>query len=817
MEEVCDMKKLVSLLIIFSLMMLCINAVAAEKIEKLWERACEVPAGGDAVTSMAVWSEGDVLATIDRNAEANAIKLFNSVSGLREEFTEQLDMTGVPTAVNSIYSGDFSEDGTFFACSLSDVSGADLEVFYWADIDSAPVKILDNAYYGYRLGDALDVIGQVSDNSVSIMIGGNSASSQPLVITYPGSTWTSASLSNTVQAQDICQVSSGQFYATYAGGDIVRYNADGSVDATLVTGAENQTSVAVDEANGFLFSVGYAATSINTNHLKVYDLATGTLLASGSGDPINVNSALGANGTSAVEVVEKAGGTYVFAMSENNGCARYSYSTNLLVASSGGDFTTIQGAISSYCTGGANAGAVKPLLIEISTNGSPYDEAISLDQSATGSGDIVGDLILKGVGPSKPIVKVQNGGGIGGDDGLPILQDAANVILKNLVICPSQSGTTLTDDLIAMTESSANTTMNWYEIYGCILTDINTSGAPMITATSQALDEPPATRGSEMVDGDSLFRTQASSSLSYFMEQSVVYYNPHLSYMIVGGDADAEIRLHNCIVSQSRPAAIYSVSYDTQHALIITGDDQTNGILSGNTINCSALYEFNRREFYYGSGIDTRGSSAKLVVILKNAIVHTTQNNLNCNGINTIGDGLGQNTDIYKIHDVIFDVTGNGAIRDEFVYDAANATDIRRCTLKAINECIYIENTSAASTSISVIDSIFADATGAIRTTCSNAVTVSLTNCALPGDGPNAIGSIAIADGSGVAPNLTETNCIYTDPEFTSTDPLLGTYLDPVGAAYAGAALGDDLSGDDLGGGANYAGADNVEAWSIME
>ena len=189
-----------------------------------------------------------------------------------------------------------------------------------------------------------------------------------------------------------------------------------------------------------------------------------------------------ANGSSSVEIIESASGTYIYAMSERMGCARYSYSTVLTVASSGADFTTIQGAIMSYCQGGANAGAVKPLVIAIDPASGPYNEMISLSQIDSGTGDIAGDLVLKATGGSKALIQLQEGD-VGADSGLPIKQDVANVILKDLVLCASVTGATFTKDLLHMQEVASNSEENWIEFYGCILTAIDDNGDPMITST----------------------------------------------------------------------------------------------------------------------------------------------------------------------------------------------------------------------------------------------------------------------------------------------------------------------------------------------
>jgi hypothetical protein len=599
-------KKIVFLSVLLTLAVSSLNVNAAEIVEKYWERGCGVDNTADNVRNMAVWPDGDILATINRASGPDAIQLFNATTGLMEEVTEHLDMTGIPEATYGVVAGDFSGDGAFFACSLSYQAGANLAVYYWATLDATPVKILDQVY-STRLGDALDATGEVGDHSISILISGNNAASIPVRIAYDGSTWTATSLANPVQAQDIHQVAGGKFYATYSGGDIVRYNADGSVDATAVTGSGAQSSMAVDETRGLIYSMGYysAATANYTHHLKVYDASGGGLLADLSADPIDVLGAFTgiANGSSSVEIVEYPGGTYIYALSERMGCARYSYSTELTVGPTG-DFPTIQSAISSYCiAGGTQTGAFKPLVIAIDPAGGPYDEAISLQASAAGLGDIAGDIVLKSAGGAKAVVKLQEGD-VPGDDGLPIYQNTANVILKDLVLCPSMNSV-FTDDLIVMAETAGNTIHNWVEFYGCIITDIDQSGTPMIQSAANALIDP-VTKGSQMVDGDTHFRFGGSGfsfSHSLFMEQTVNHGSSHLNYIYLNG-AGCQARLHNSIVSQCRAAGIYVSSLAAGSQLIVTGDSVKNRIVTGDTINGSAIDEYNPRLFYdYAAGI----------------------------------------------------------------------------------------------------------------------------------------------------------------------------------------------------------------------
>jgi len=800
-------KRIVLLSVLLTLAVSSSNGYAAETVEKYWERGCGVDNTADNVRNMAVWPGGDILATINRTSGPNAIQLFNATTGLMEEVIEHLDMTGIPETTYGVVAGDFSGDGAFFACSLSYQAGTNLAVYYWATLDATPVKILDQAY-STRLGDALDVRGEVSDNSVSILISGNNAASLPVRITYDGSTWSAAALANPVRAQDIHQVAGGKFYATYSGGDIVRYNADGSVDVTAVSGSGAQSSLAVDETRALIYSMGYysAGTSTFTHHLKVYDATTGALLADLSADPLDVlgNFTGTANGSSAVEVVEYPGGTYIYALSERMGCARYSYSTLLTVGPSG-DFPTIQSAISSYCiTGGTQTGAIKPLVIAIDPAGGPYDEAISLQASAAGLGDIAGDLVLKSAGSAKAVVKLQEGD-VPGDDGLPIYQNTANVILKDLVLCPSMSSA-FADDLIVMAEIASNAVNNWIEFYGCIITDIDQSGTPMIQSAANALIDP-VTPGSQMVDGDTNFRFGGSGfsfSHSLFMEQTVNYGSRHLNYIFLNGDG-CQARLHNSIISQCKVAGIYVNSLAAGSQLIITGDSVKNGIVTGDSINCSAIYEFNRRLFYdYAAGIHARDCANTLLLVVKNSVIRSTQDHTQTRGISTYAGGKAHLTDVYKVHDVIIDVPNYG-IMDEAANASGTETDIRRATLITPTRGLSYSGTTPAT--VHVTDTIFARCSteGAVCKPADSVLNVILTNCGLPAVGANAIGAAT----SGFV-NATIVDSVTADPDFASTDPASDEYLDVLSLDYQNAAS----DGSHLSGAGDWAGS-AIQDWKL--
>ena len=74
--------------------------------------------------------------------------------------------------------------------------------------------------------------------------------------------------------------------------------------------------------------------------------------------------------------------------------------------------------------------------------------------------------------------------------GINVVQDAANVIFKNIVFTPSLTNS-FDDDIFIVNEATSNTDMNWVELYGCIITDVTAGGDPMISSPAEALTTAP--------------------------------------------------------------------------------------------------------------------------------------------------------------------------------------------------------------------------------------------------------------------------------------------------------------------------------------
>jgi hypothetical protein len=244
-----------------------------------------------------------------------------------------------------------------------------------------------------------------------------------------------------------------------------------------------------------------------------------------------------------------------------------------------GDFTSVQAAINSWCTGGTYAAGTAPFVIKVKEGSGPYDEAMCLDSATTGRGDIKGDIIIKSDSTTgtKAIFKLQKG--INAlDDGIYIYQENYDVTFQGIVFCPSTTGTKLTDDMVKVDENFANTTPNWISFFDCIFTDIDTTGAPMTTTKAGAL-LPPPTRGSSMGSSDGLIKVWGDNGeyLNTRFDNCVFYggasYN---AYIITDGSEGEAAYLNNCLNSYAGYAAYYVGGIHAGNCTF-TGTDQKAG------------------------------------------------------------------------------------------------------------------------------------------------------------------------------------------------------------------------------------------------
>jgi len=770
---------------ILSIILFAVATVASAQpvvVEKYWERLCGVDTATDNVRNMAVWP-GDAtmpveaLATIHRGAAADAIKLYNPQSGLRNVRNETLDMGSISSGTYNILAGDFSDEGSFYAANLAHSSPMILHVYRWATVDATPVEIYNSgSFLGYRMGDSLDVEGAESDNSVKIIVSGNNALSQPLVLTTAdnGASFSASSLTNAVRAQDIDLLSDGTFWATYSGGVITKYNADGTAAGSSLTGTEARSAFAVDETKGWIYTMGYYTSD---SVLEVYDIASDALLYSATPDTIDVGGfASGtANGSAAVEIVEAASGTYIYAMSERNGVARYSVSSVLTVDGVGAgayEYATIQGAIDSYCADGANASVTTtPLIIEVDPAGGPYTEHLCLDDSQIGDGDIAGSLVIKSASVAKAVIKL--GTAINSTQGITLHENAADTIFKNLIFCPAITGATVSGTyLIKVDENGGNDIFNWTEFWDCVLTDVDEAGDPFATDKASALVQP-ATSGGGF---NRLISSWDDPGESHSVLADNTVFVGSGSYgvgLVMDGQGGEQVYVNNCMVANNPGYSVLRIGSrgDAAQYMRITGTDAKSGYA-----NCTYVDSNNGHGIYIYCAQDG-------VMFIDNMVIDA--NSADSRAI------AGTSWCDTAIQDSILNVSGGGglaAIVEGLSNYAQYPAYWRGVTVNSYGtgRCLYLVTNSQ---SLEITDCIISNngTTNAFGTWDPVNVTYSDLYC-------------------GISNNLGGTfasNCLYVDPLYINDDdPSAASFMDVQNEYLATAS---STSGG-LGGGADYIG-----------
>lgn len=779
------MKKLAML----SILMLAFATVASAQpvtVEKYWERLCSVKPSVDDVRNLALRPQGDYFATIDRYAGADAIKLFDAMTGHPLIKRETMDMTGITPGLYNLIEGAWADDGAFYACSLSYIAGTPLKVYRWATLDATPVKIFDSgaAWMGWRLGDALDAEGSESDNSAKIIISGNSATSRPLILstTDNGATWSSASLANAVQSLEIDLLPDGTFWAIGSGQNIRKFNADGTVNTTIPASGGN-FGIAYDAAKNWIYAMGYRENA----YLSVWDVASATKVYT-CADRLDLGGFLVGtpNGSCDVGIISPAGGTWIVALSERNGVAKYSVSSVITVDGAGVNpftYATVQGAIDSYCVGGPNAGATdKPLIIAIDPAAGPYDEALDLDDARVGRGNIAGDLVIRSTTDvAKPVLKLRRGLNAT-DDGIWVYQSVNNVVFKDLVFCPSQTATTVTDDLIKIDENAASqpSPFNWVEFYRCVVTNINASGDPMVTSKAQALNPPPAS-GSALAASDYLIKSwgDPGESRNVLFEESLVYGGPSTgASFYCDGQGGEQVYIHNSMIAWNGNdgfRAGSSVAGGGASAYIrVSGTDAGAGYAQ-----CTAGYQNAWHQGYFP------GVKAGVLKIDNYLGYATLAGDANGDARGISGSGWND----LSIRDSII-----STVAVCVVDGVANFPEYppvwQRTTFNSTGGALF----SVSSTlPLTVSDCIFS---GTNSTSFTGTLTagVNVSNSAAVKQGVGAISSLGAA--------VVESNNIAQNPLYASLDASSASFLDVTNGAYRAVATG----GANLAGGADYIG-----------
>ena len=468
------------------------------------------------------------------------------------------------------------------------------------------------------------------------------------------------------------------------------------------------------------------------------------------------------------------------------------YGLNPVLVDSGGtgNFLTVQSAINSWCPGGANIAEIPPFVINIKAGSGPYDESLTLqDADTVNRGDIVGNLEIKSDTPGSKIVIKLKKGPVTPDDGIYIYQNIYDVTFRDIVFCPSRTAVVLTDDMVKVDETSANTVFNWVNFYDCVFTDVTTAGDPMVTDKASALIGPPPTRGSGMASGDVLLKSWGDNGETRNLRLDNCVFYGGASYncqFATDGTIGEQVIINNCLNNYSG----YVAYYYTATALIgkagvvtFSGTDQTAGPL-----NCNAVLN------------PLAAGHCIWAAPLLGATVNVSHSLLSTGAAGARGISGGANPNI-TVSDTIISAQ-TICIVDNF----NNAATWDRVTLHTIASGNALLTTAVQPGSLTVRDCIFsglgtkisgAGPTGGISIDYSSFVEA----------GPDAITARDSASGG-----LTYgANIINTDPIYLSKDATNALCFDVDSGWYGG----KGTSASNLAGGADYAGGTPIGDWSI--
>ncbi|MBN1478582.1 hypothetical protein JXA47_17650 [Candidatus Sumerlaeota bacterium] len=481
--------------------------------------------------------------------------------------------------------------------------------------------------------------------------------------------------------------------------------------------------------------------------------------------------------------------------------------SSVTVNSGGGaDFATIQAAIASFSSTGANAAATPPFTITIQTPSGPYDEALDLNDANVGSGDIVGDLTIQTDTPgTKVVVKLQVGNA---DDGFYIYQSTANVTLIDLVFCPSLTNP-FADDMVKVDENGANATMNVVTFQGCVFTEIDGAGNPLVTSRATAIAALPTANGfvygSGLASGDVYLKCwgDAGESNQYVLDDCVFFTAGHAARLHNDGSAGESITVTDTF---SYTDLTWNAALEVDNSLggtvTIGGTGNLDdGIAAGGS---TALISSGWHALWSSSTGGTGVASVELDEVMCYGSNPDTANHAR-------GYSGGGGSPLVSAQDSIF-VSDFICILDQF----NNATTLDRCTLHQVlspeaywtmavwpttNTLIDEAALGVGSGSVVATDCVFSGADSVLLSAGAGpAGGFTIANSAIVQSGPWALADVVgYTDGGGNIVN----NPIYVE----AVDPTSASYLDVDNPAYAGVGSG----GSNLAGGGTYIGSIPVE------
>jgi hypothetical protein len=373
------------------------------------------------------------------------------------------------------------------------------------------------------------------------------------------------------------------------------------------------------------------------------------------------------------------------------------------------------------------------------------------------------------------------------------VQSVHDVTISDLIIYPSLSGTVVTDDLVRLDENDTNVTFNTITFENCIITEIDTAGAPLVTTmTNAATDVVPVTVGSSRSGYAYLFQWWGDTGESQHVAVTdcAVFCNPQ-SYMIrlAGDGADGETcTWTDCI---TRGGGYCNIRGSASNATVytFTGTDQTEGWQ-----NC-----FYNTDPISGHGVYFSASSGGGSGLIEKMIIRTTDR--------AISGNAGLDMDLA---DCIMEYTAPAVVDGP-----ANASTWTRCTFDGQDAGVVYYGVGGAG-SITVRDCIFSNNVGGFDPTGTMpAGGIDVDYCALVSSGPDANSGDPLTDWAVTGVTI-GANCIDADPLYLGKNPELSTHYDvDNGSAAPAGYLGAGTGASNLAGGADFVGGSTVIDWSV--
>jgi len=469
-----------------------------------------------------------------------------------------------------------------------------------------------------------------------------------------------------------------------------------------------------------------------------------------------------------------------------------------------GDYATIEDAISSWCVGGANAGETPPFVIQIDPSVS-YDEALCLDDAKT-SGNIVGDLEMKSAtAGTKAVIKLQRG--IGGvDDGLYVYQSRFDIEFTDLVFCPSQTGTVVTDDFIKVDENGSTTpeTPNRIDFIDCIFTDIDGAGDPMVMSKQEIIDANYPTSltayvsGSSFGSGDMLLKwwgdtdENLSGSLincGFFIRDG------YCARINLDGQSGETFEIKDCVAATGRSwhAAFQTAANNAGSSFLVHGTANPCG---GDLDKCTAILSAGWHAIW-GGGASGANTTIKNVLIDNDDVFGTDDSCCIAHGSSDL-----------IVEDVIANIRTDPGMIVCYPTNISVPDTFKRFThhMEATTPRDWLyTGTIPDPGGIEFIDCVISGAGVGDWQSLGSVLPgqgITLKNCVVATSGADAITTLGV--------NLTLEDCKFIDPAYASKDRNSEGFMDPTDSSllFAGTDHIDNAYGQgvSLGGGGDYSG-----------